>query len=414
MSSFGARCSAMLLAVGLVMTTASQLRVSAFPIGPGELLLVGWCVLSLVHSGDLERGQPVRGGIVSLLCTFWASAFALLSIGAVHGMLVGHIELSAALHDAFAFVFCAGVAIQMARSFNARDAVLRAARYLPVVAAALLALLLVLALVVRQIGPVKFWYGGIRFSGWAENPNQLALLLVALPFLALQVRADSSSNRTRAFYASIAGVIAVIGIVTLSDALIVSWLLGAALVGSGAWFHAVFGRSARRSTILVYGILCPIMLLAILIPFVGGLEGAALDALSGIYSEGGQGSVRLTIWGNGVEAILQSPFYGLGPGPHSGLHSPNEGFEAHNTLVDWSASAGLLGLLAYIALLVVVAVAAVRGRKPFLLVSIVALCCFSLFHYVLRQPLFWGYLVVVLAYAGVDLVPLQRAKQVAA
>ena len=36
-----------LLALGLLLTTASQLRIPGSPIGPGELLLLFWLLISI-------------------------------------------------------------------------------------------------------------------------------------------------------------------------------------------------------------------------------------------------------------------------------------------------------------------------------------------------------------------------------
>ena len=43
--------------------------------------------------------------------------------------------------------------------------------------------LLILSLLTSQLGPVHLWYGGVRFRGWAENPNQLAMFMHPMPFL---------------------------------------------------------------------------------------------------------------------------------------------------------------------------------------------------------------------------------------
>ena len=45
-----------LLALGLLLTTASQLRLSGLPVGPGELCLTAWLLLMLGR--ELSRGGP--------------------------------------------------------------------------------------------------------------------------------------------------------------------------------------------------------------------------------------------------------------------------------------------------------------------------------------------------------------------
>jgi hypothetical protein len=58
-----------LLAVGLVMSSASQLRPTGIPIGVGELCLAGWVLLTF--SREVVRlGPPLRKPLLRLL-TFW-------------------------------------------------------------------------------------------------------------------------------------------------------------------------------------------------------------------------------------------------------------------------------------------------------------------------------------------------------
>ena len=85
-------------------------------------------------------------------------------------------------------------------------------------------------------------------------------------------------------------------------------------------------------------------------------ERAATD----LYADAGQGEIRFTVWLNGLRALAESPLVGWGPGAFSGLHEPFEGFEAHNTLIDWAASTGALGLALHAALWVWCASRALR------------------------------------------------------
>jgi O-antigen ligase len=116
-------------------------------------------------------------------------------------------------------------------------------------------------------------------------------------------------------------------------------------------------------------------------------------------AEGGQGQVRVLLWENGVEALLSAPLLGLGPGGHSGIAAPFSGAEAHNTFVDWGTNTGLVGLLAYVALLTWIAIDVWRSRHPTLIAALVATQVLSMFHFTLRHPVYWFYLTAIHAIA---------------
>lgn len=388
---------AILLAVAIVATSGTQLRVSLLPLGPGELLLMAWFMLSLLLPPPSSAGT---GGSIKMIAIFWLIAFAALSAGAAVGLVVGGIEQKAAFRDTFAYAFTAVISIQMARDLCDHGRARRVAAYAPLVAAVIIGLLFMVAVTMRRLGPVDLWYAEVRFTALSENPNQLALLLVGIPFLAMQVLSDAEAPCRRGFYAASILVIGIAGVASLSDALILAWLVGGGLAILVMSIRLVFGRSARGIAILTLGVLLPILIFSIVLPLVGTIWDAATDAAYGVYSERGQGQVRLTIWKHGAEALFLSPVIGLGPGPHSGFLGPNEGIEAHNTFVDWGASSGLVGLLAYCGLVAFVLVGLVRERKYYLAAGMVSIIVFSLFHFVIRQPLFWAYLVIAGAYGS--------------
>lgn len=389
------RIVALLLVLAIVVTSGTQLRVSSLPLGPGEVLLLGWFLLSLFLPGDRPSGH---GGPAKMMATFWLVSFAALSVGAVIGLLIDGIEQQAAFRDTFAYAFTALMSTQMARDLCAPGRARRVAASFPLAVAGIIGVLFIAAITVRKVGPVNLWYADIRFTALSENPNQLALLLVGVPFLALQVLSDTGATSRRRLYAASILVIGVAGVASLSDALILAWLVGGGLALLILSVRLVFGRSARGFAILVLGIILPILAFSIIIPLIGVIWDAAIDAAYGVYSERGQGQIRFTIWKHGADALFLSPVVGLGPGPHSGFLGPNEGIEAHNTFVDWGASSGLVGLLAYCGLVSFVFIGLLRVRRYYLAAGVVAIVVFSLFHFVIRQPLFWVYMVIAATY----------------
>ena len=120
-----------------------------------------------------------------------------------------------------------------------------------------------------------------------------------------------------------------------------------------------------------------------------------------VAGEREQGSVRITLWKNGFFAGLSSPLFGLGPGAFSGLSGPFGRFEAHNSMIDWFASAGLVGIVSFGWLIYRcwpnsrLVLSSNSANAPLLSSALIAgLLVFSAFHFTFRQPLYWFYIVV--------------------
>jgi O-antigen ligase len=249
-----------------------------------------------------------------------------------------------------------------------------------------------------------------RWKHLSNNPNQFALLALPLPFLALQLVLQQH-KKPKLLLPIIAGLLALtLGWYGQSDALTLSW------VGGGLVMMLVLLTDCPKKTFLsTLGVhpspytrriaaLLIILMVAVSAwqwrdKVAGVVVGASTMRASasadaglpqcpsgGVYN---QASVRFCLWRNGLAAIQYAPLTGLGPGPHSGLVKPFEGVEAHNTLLDWGSQTGLVGMVALVAYWVWLLWRVARQRRYELVAMLLALYCFSMFHLVLRQPLFW-------------------------
>jgi O-antigen ligase len=253
--------------------------------------------------------------------------------------------------------------------------------------------LLVAALVAPSLGPIHPWYGP-RFRGWAENPNQMALMVLAMPFLGWHLLRQAHSRGARLLYGlAIVGNV-LVGLATSSDALRVAWLGAAGLIGFVLWSRAL--RRGSGASIYLTHVIVPSIILILTIG-LGVQLLARFEAIGqGVYSAGDQGDIRIAAWENGLRAMGYSPLVGFGPGSYSGLAAPFQNFEAHNTYIDWGMSTGGLGVALQFALLAWSAWRVWRTRSFALLAGFGALFIFSIFGYTLRQPIYWLLLVLTL------------------
>lgn len=448
-----------LLALGMVMSVSTQLRLSTIPVGPGELLLFAWVSVTLFE----RRCWPTPSARALLVVGISGSAL-LLSGYLFSSYPPGAVRPSPA-HDSAAYLFCWLLALNYATLRNTGSELVTQRLFCAFFVSAALALLL--GVMLSDTTGVNAIYGGWRWQHLSENPNQFALMVLPLPLLAIHHLRTQPNGAASLLFGTTGLLALVLGWSSRSDALAVAWVMGGGLVGLRS-LKTLVGRNAvpRRPTsrnsrnaaillgLMVFGsawqvrpVVEELNSMSLTSVFLVGSEGNA-DASTassipapathatphslrpghGDGSDGNdgtgtgvtasvltspphkppdadhnQGSVRSSLWYHAIAAIRRSPIVGFGPGAHSGFQGPFGGEEAHNTLLDWTTQTGVLGLL-ILALYLgwIFYTVAHYGNRP-LTGMLLGLALFSIFHLTLRQPLFW--LLPLLA------VELAKAKQ---
>ena len=169
-------------ALGVALTSATQLRMAALPVGPGEALLALWMAFLAFC---LLRGMPFSySAAFRPFATYWSIAAVLLAAGSIVAIVWNRQDPDAS-HDALAFAFVGPLTCMLSiRIGDVRNEeyYLALARALLFAVGAIGLFLLTASLAMGQLGPIHPWYG-YRFRGWAENPNQLAMFMHPMPFL---------------------------------------------------------------------------------------------------------------------------------------------------------------------------------------------------------------------------------------
>ncbi|MNK77305.1 O-Antigen ligase [compost metagenome] len=114
----------------------------------------------------------------------------------------------------------------------------------------------------------------------------------------------------------------------------------------------------------------------------------------GVGLDENKGGVRKTLWIHAIDAWLESPVIGHGPGAFSYLDDPEHKQEAHNLGFDMLTQAGVVGVLMLGALYLWLLVTAYRARDPYSLAVLIVLMIFSGAHFMLRQPVFSLYMII--------------------
>lgn len=397
-SGFAASRWFLLAVLGLTcsLTTATQLRPATMWFGPMEVflsILVAYLLAANIVRRSIHLARAVRYAMIMALGIGMAY-FVGFMIAESRGIVA-----DSRARDFLALLFAMSVAVVTL------DLARRCLPYRHALACVVVVLtlptfaLFAASMVSPNLFGLQLDYYGVRFQGWSDNPNQIAMVLVPLPFLSMFAAAQTRNRSMRLLmYGTCAGAI-VSGLGTLSDALLASWCVAISAWVVLAALERGRQRGARASAPPRLGnwLLVHLVILLATLSVLSATTSLVSDILQ---RESNQGSVRLLLWVHGMQAAGESPWFGLGPGAHSGVTGPHAGLEAHNTWIDLLAGAGFIGLAAYVAFLVWVAGGLLKPLAPLLVATLVALLVFSTFHFVLRHPTFWFYLALVAAFAS--------------
>ncbi|MDJ0795919.1 MAG: O-antigen ligase family protein [Calothrix sp. MO_167.B12] len=380
------------VAIAMALTTATQLRLTFFPLGPGDFMMLAWMLFLVIKL--LILGGHVITPITKVMFWFWMVSLTSMTVGVLIAESMG-LTSSEFSHDAQAFTLAFVFSMIFVNSQMSKKDL---EKLLKVFISFTIISLLIIILFPSSLPLITPWYGGIRFTGWSKNPNQLGLLLSIIPFWTLYLINISKNKWTKIWYISLLIICLIMGKETDSDALIIGWSIGIIaliiLIMEQAHLKTFLNKKNNRR-FLVYKKIMGLCALIILVILTFVIYEKLNFVVAGVYNKSSQGDTRLNLWINGIAAIFHSPVFGFGPGGHSGIKEPFLSFEAHNTFIDWGGSSGIVGVISYIALLVWLGWNAWRNELIVMVAAVISLVGFSMFHYVLRQPIFWFYLITI-------------------
>jgi O-antigen ligase len=407
-----------LLTLGLLLSTASQLRPVGIPVGPGEICLATWAFLRI--SGEVGRLGPALTPPLKKLLIFWL-AFALAQcIGTMAGFVIGDRHDSELfVHDVVAYLLLAAVSCLSVVEPGANSRLHRVGWLLATLGSAWLALQVAFGWGLVDLGDFDSWEWE-RFRGLSDNANQLALFCAVMTLLSLHL-ADAARRLGERIAAVTCMIVAiVVGRLTMSDAFLL------VLVAAGPIFAALklqrWLMSPERSMPLRSAsawllVLALPLVTAYVIPLGAAATTEFEEFIKGMTKGGGgrdteeTARLRFHLWNEATRRGMESAMLGLGPGPHLEIpsaivagrrESTNEpkhdihprfgiipNFEAHNTVLDLFIQGGLIAILS-LGWLAATALAVTRRAKLDALTTLICgLALFSIFHLIVRHPVFW-------------------------
>jgi hypothetical protein len=417
------------LVMGLLLSTASQLRPAGAKIGVGELCLAIWLLFMLARE-IFRLGPPITPALSRLL-TFWIVFSVALCLGTMAGYVIGDIHDPALfLHDITAYAIVAAISCLSVVEPRARARLHVACWLLVTIGAAWLSVQVAYGYGLVDLGNFNPWEWD-RLRGLSDNSNQLALACAVLGLLSLHLAELANRPGPRIIALMCMTVAVVVGCLTQSNAFLLILLIGTPVFVAlklRTWLLSQEPGLAFRSAaawILVFAL--PLVS-AYFVPFGASVASQANDVVTrmirgGTTTEADESAKqRLELWNEAVRRGVESGMLGLGPGPHleippsldvrvrnsvsfalfqPSLARPNlaPSFEAHNTVLDMFVQGGLLAISVLAWLFGSTLLMTLQARLDALTTLLCGIALFGVFHMIARHPIVWFAIAVCLATA---------------
>jgi hypothetical protein len=271
--------------------------------------------------------------------------------------------------------------------------------------------------------------GDVRYSGWSVNPNQLALFFVPLPVWVAAVWRDVThpSRLQMVGFGLLLFALMLMGLLVRSDGLLVVWVFEFLIL---IMLRLRWEIKASRMSLLAYALVMVLCVLLVKTFAHGEVRKSVRCAVETISQGEGLWSVkcyeaqafkdqeafrigysdpvektgiREQLWRHGMQAWIQSPWVGYGPGEYS-WHATDayagrtEAMESHNITIDLLTQGGLLAGLAWIALVSYLLLNAWQIRDSYTFSVVLMMAAFTFFHNT-RQPYLW--FVLAMSYEAI-------------
>ena len=215
------------------------------------------------------------------------------------------------------------------------------------------------------------------FLGLSSNPNQICFYLLSLFFFL--------SFGNKYFFYFFFLVLLFLSLFFKSDAFLLSSI---SIVILFFFFYLKIFLRKKKTIIFFSLIMCLIILMF--------LNFTQILTFSIKYFEGS--GTRILLLKNGLLSILNSPLLGNGVGSFSGYQAPFEGYEIHNTFLDFASQFGFIFLLLVCGVMLLSLYLMIINNNYLSAASLVGLSVFINFHYIGRHFIFYIILAILCNY----------------
>ena len=209
-----------------------------------------------------------------------------------------------------------------------------------------------------------------RYTGGAENPNQLAVYATSLSLLLIIYQRKLA----------IIGLPAIVWIVILTKSdnfLLTVYLTIIFYLVFVFFFHSIHKFSLR----VIFFLIIVTLVSSVLINVYS-------DELLELWLVADRENLRVTLMQNGLEVVSQSPIVGWGAGSFSGF-APFGAKEAHSTPIDLAMQLGIIFPILFYGMMIVAMFRKIMDKEYLVAAFIVGFIVSGLFHFTARHFTFW-------------------------
>jgi hypothetical protein len=405
------------IAIALVLSTFTQLRFSELPIGISDLfflsyLLYSFGILSIskahIQSNKIINSRrkqilPIFAFIVLYTMLLFAGtiyAYFLFKTSDLIPSFYNDAEglFMAPYHNLIAFSY---LSVIFLFAYIRGDLNLKKISYYTIlILSVCISLLFIISLFKNNIFGLNLYYLWTdRLILFTKSPNHLADFIAPIPFFLIHFFYNTKSFYSKLFYIILFLIIIAVGLSSQSKATIYGWIMAFPFLIISCAIKNVY----LRYYLIITGVLLFIFLLIFFISyyedyFLNSIENLNFSWLTNINFKSIMLdiSTRFGLFLNAIELGNISPIIGLGAGASSGISEPFMGRESHNHISEVLMSTGYLGIMLYLSLMFYIFYKINFANQPFLFYAFLIISVISLFHYQLRQPLFWFYLLFLI------------------
>lgn len=365
-----------ILIIGLTLAPMNEFRI--WKIGPGEGLVMLWCLRYIQRFAVLRFDQP--------LPRFWILFLPVIGLGTGYCIIFYPREASSS--GLLTYVYFAFISIGILLGTQEREpAEIRRVLYGAAITAAFWNLFLYFyaETVSPEFFSARIWYYNTRFSGGANNPHQVATLLSAVIFINIihvTDRRSPSFYRALAAAATAAGVF--IALKTKSSTLIVATVFSFSLFVYYLVLKTLKSRTQKWIATSVLVIFFALM--------VGIFREKLFDYIFEWIESDANGLGRFEIFASIGDTLHKNWLFGLGPGTH-GLDGV---IEYHNAYLEILAMGGVLGFALFV--LFSSRLYRLLMRDPTMLFCVAPLYFYGLGAFSMRRLSFWIIVSLAMSY----------------
>lgn len=365
-----------ILMMGFILAPMNGLRF--FKIGPAEILILIWCFLNYK--------QCLKINVKNYNFIFWSIFLFVISVGANYGILFYPNQVDyTGLTTWFYFMVISISIYQVFRnkSYNYSNNFLKKTISISIIWYFFLYLYSFFINDVFLGAPL--WYENVRFSGGANNPHQLAVLLAAITPLILKYLEESNNRLTKLYNISLFCIAIFLGMETNTATLQLSLVVSLAFL-----FYSIKLNKIKniKNKFILY-ILTVIITIIIFLFFYQYFY----ESFVAWLTSDPNGLGRIKIFTTITDTLNKNWIFGLGPGTHAYFGE----LEYHNTYLEIIAMSGVLGF----AIFIIYTIKIFKNLKIdiYFMSAIISLYVYGLAGFSLRRLAYWSVLMLLLAIA---------------